>query len=168
MASSPEKTYAKNMEAALTQLDAFNTKLQEWDKVTTTVIPSHKDLTYGQALSLFPQLIETYNISKQAGMEYNYEPYVAETQKTLTPLAQSISKEGFSTLTILKSITPPDAVKFPHEQVATCVQYKVDLMNEIAALLENMTNSTQQLPSDQCGNFENAILTIQAFVNANK
>ena len=101
-------------------------------------------------------------------MEYNYEPYVAETQEKLTPLAKSISKEGFSTLTIWNSITPPDAVKFPHEQVATCVQYKVDLMNDIVALLENMSIPTRELPPDPCGNFENAILTIQGFVSTNK
>lgn len=110
--------------------------------------------TYSEALFLFP-----------SGWENQFNEWIKPTQVNVTPIAQKISNEGFKILTALRSVTPPSELIFPHEQIVSCIQFKVDYANDIIKMLEQYITPTRELGADPCGNYSNSLLAINAYLN---
>jgi len=87
-------------------------------------------------------------------------------QRGLIPIARSISDDGFALRIIWNSVEPPAEVRFPHEQIDECIQYQIDLANELIELIDQSITHTGEL-NNPCGNVFNAISAIRQYVESN-
>ncbi len=164
---SPEITYIKKMSQNMILLDSFNNTLYKWDNLMITLVAGQHDETYGQSLEFFVSSIRDGQSIGNVELALDFvDPYRKVTQANVTPVAQEISNEGFTLLTAWHSATPPPELKLPHEQIETCIQYKIDWANDVINLLQQYIIPTRDLSADPCGNFINSTSAISSYLKA--
>ncbi len=156
IATSPAKSYSDQMVPILTQYNAYTATLNQWKAVLSE--NSTTGFLVGAWAEMSPQLL-AYSLNQPS-----YSQPIAQ----ITTSAKKVSSDGFALLTAWNSVTPPAAVKLPHEQVAACIQFNIDTANQIIAMITKAIPPSGNVSTNPCDNAQDALSAIQTYVNNNR
>ena len=167
--ASPAKTYSDQMVPIIARLNSYNATLNQWDTLmatrtsTTYQGAGGATTTYAMGLMSYLTFAQSMNFGDQ-----EYVPFNQEIRNKVLPLAQKISSDGFNLKTAWNSVSPPPDVGLPHEQIGSCIQFKIDMANGIIAMLTQYTTPANNTAINPCANFQDALSAIQTYVNNNR
>jgi len=167
---SEEQQYISTIEPAIEDLEAWiSGPVYTYDKALNTwITEGGKPVTAND-----PTAMPVNRYLEEFWQYPDISPYVyvgvpVYFVKFLAPAANLVSSDGFSVLSKFNSMTPPSSIKTAHDQIASCIQYKV----EMAAEIEQSITTNYFLPnlqeSDPCNLLEPALANLEQYIEENK
>ena len=88
--------------------------------------------------------------------------------ESVAPAAKKVASSGFSVLSSFDSVNPPPSIKTAHDQITSCVQYKVETMAEIERSITTNFFIPNFQESDPCNLLDTALANLEDFSHENR
>ena len=162
--TSPETTYAREMEPAVKPLKAWQSEFSQLEELLTDQLDPSTGITRLQLIELYNVAME-YQITRDEYAQLGLSPLDA-----LVGPAVRISKDGSSLLKTLSAVTPVDEIKDDHQAILDCLGVRIAFAEELSSSIKDLSAIDMDKAGElvACDPFDTSVEKLAAFVNENK
>lgn len=163
-ASTPQHTYATQMETAVELLPEWEADFVELGALLTEELDPSTGITR-------LDLIELYNMAME--YEINRDEYVGLGLSALDALvapSASISKDGHAILNVLSTVAALEEIQFDHQVLHDCVQTRIAFVDELSSSIRDLGAIDMERAAEliACDPFPTSLEKVTNFVTENK
>jgi len=163
-ASTPQHTYATEMQTAIELLPEWESDFVELGVLLTEELDASTGITRLDVIELYNMAME-YEINRD-----EYSRLGLSSLDALVAPSASISKDGHSILDILSAAAPVEEIQSDHQVLLDCVQSRIAFADELSSSVRDLSDIDMERAAEliACDPFETSLEKVTSFVNENK